>query len=181
MNRISATKAGGLLVFCVSSVAALGGLLFGYDTAVIAGTIEYIQPFFHLTDLALGWTVLSALLGSMAGAALAGWLGDRIGRKKAMLVCAVLFLVSAVWSGLVGSANELVLARILGEIGVGAASLLTPVYITEIAPVQSSGIPVFSLSAGEVRAGHFLALCLRIPVYLSMHPVFCSRDPGEIP
>ena len=128
-----------LFIFWTSCVAALGGLLFGYDTAVIAGTIEYIQPYFHLSDLALGWTVSCALLGSMAGAGGAGWFGDRFGRKKAMLACAVLFLVSAVWSGLAGSANELVFARILGGVGIGAASLLTPVYISEIAPARLRG------------------------------------------
>lgn len=122
-----------------SGVAALGGLLFGYDTAVIAGTVEYLQVHFGLSDLALGWTVSSALVGCIPGAALAGPMSDRFGRKVGLLICAVLFLASAIWSGLAGSAGELVWARILGGIGVGAASLITPVYITEIAPAHRRG------------------------------------------
>jgi MFS family permease len=75
----------------VSCVAALGGLLFGYDTAVIAGTVEFLQKRFRLSDLALGWTVSSALVGCVAGAWLAGGMADRIGRKKSLLVCAALY------------------------------------------------------------------------------------------
>ena len=127
------------LIFHASIVAALGGLLFGYDTAVIAGTVDLLQTRFDLGDFALGWTVSSALIGCVFGAWGAGWLGDAIGRKRTMLVCAFLFFVSAVWSGLAGSAGELVLARVLGGLGVGAASMLTPVYISEIAPARMRG------------------------------------------
>lgn len=125
--------------FYVSSVAALGGLLFGYDTAVIAGTVEFLQKRFQLSDLALGWTVSSALVGCVMGAVLAGSIGDRIGRKGSLLVCAVLFFVSAVWSGIPSSAGELALARILGGIGVGMASMMTPVYIAEVSPARLRG------------------------------------------
>lgn len=123
----------------VSGVAALGGLLFGYDTAVIAGTVEFLQKRFNLSDLALGWTVSSALVGCMAGAWLAGGMADRIGRKKSLLVCAALFFASSVWSAIPSSAGELALARILGGIGIGAASMLTPVYISEISPTKMRG------------------------------------------
>jgi SP family arabinose:H+ symporter-like MFS transporter len=125
--------------FYVSSVAALGGLLFGYDTAVIAGTVEFLQKRFALSDLALGWTVSSALVGCVFGAWLAGGIGDRIGRKRSLLVCAVLFFVSAVWSGIASSAGELVVARIVGGIGVGLASMMTPVYIAEVSPARMRG------------------------------------------
>jgi SP family arabinose:H+ symporter-like MFS transporter len=128
----------GFLLYA-SSAAAMGGLLFGYDTAVIAGTVDYLQQHFQLDDLALGWTVSSALVGCIAGSAAAGFLGDRLGRKGALLACAVLFFASAVWSGIAPSAFQLVLARILGGLGVGAASMLTPVYISEIAPARSRG------------------------------------------
>jgi MFS family permease len=120
-------------------VAALGGLLFGYDTAVIAGTVEFLQKRFSLSDLALGWTVSSALVGCVAGAWLAGGMADRIGRKKSLLVCAALFFASSVWSAIPSSAGELALARILGGIGIGAASMLTPVYISEISPTRMRG------------------------------------------
>ncbi|GAB4168421.1 MAG: hypothetical protein Fur0032_06700 [Terrimicrobiaceae bacterium] len=126
-------------ILYASCAAAMGGLLFGYDTAVIAGTIDYLQQHFHLDDLALGWTVSSALIGCILGAGAAGSLGDRMGRKGALLLCAVLFFASAVWSGLAPTAFQLVLARILGGLGVGAASMLTPVYISEIAPARSRG------------------------------------------
>lgn len=125
--------------FYVSSVAALGGLLFGYDTAVIAGTVEFLQKRFELTDLALGWTVSSALVGCVLGAWLAGGIGDRIGRKRSLLVCAVLFFISAVWSGIPSSAGELAIARIVGGIGVGLASMMTPVYIAEVSPARMRG------------------------------------------
>jgi sugar porter (SP) family MFS transporter len=128
----------GFLLYATCT-AALGGLLFGYDTAVIAGTVDYLQKHFGLDDLALGWTVSSALVGCIAGAGAAGSLGDRMGRKGALIVCAVLFFLSAVWSGIAPSAWQLVLARILGGLGVGAASMLAPVYISEIAPARSRG------------------------------------------
>src|SRR5512133_3027897 len=100
MTPNSSAKHGIGFVLYASAVAALGGLLFGYDTAVIAGTVEFLQARFQLSDLALGWTVSSALLGCVAGAWPAGWMGDALGRKRSLLVCAVLFFVSAVWSGL---------------------------------------------------------------------------------
>ncbi|MCX6970940.1 MAG: MFS transporter [Verrucomicrobia bacterium] len=123
----------------VSSVAALGGLLFGYDTAVIAGTVEFLQKRFELTDIALGWTVSSALVGCLLGAWLAGGIGDRIGRKRSLLVGAVLFFISAVWSGIASSAGELAIARIVGGIGVGLTSMMTPVYIAEVSPARMRG------------------------------------------
>ena len=107
MTSNTSPKHGIGFVLYASAVAALGGLIFGYDTAVIAGTVDFLQARFQLTDLALGWTVSSALLGSVAGAAGAGWMGDALGRKRSLLVCAVLFFLSAVWSGLANSAGEL--------------------------------------------------------------------------
>jgi sugar porter (SP) family MFS transporter len=139
MTSNTSPKHGIGFVLYASAVAALGGLLFGYDTAVIAGTVEFLQARFQLSDLALGWTVSSALLGSVAGAWPAGWMGDALGRKRSLLVCAVLFFVSAVWSGLASSAGELAAARILGGLGIGAASMLTPVYISEISPARMRG------------------------------------------
>lgn len=139
MNTTPTRRSGIGFALYASSVAALGGLLFGYDTAVIAGTVDLLQQRFALTDLALGWTVSSALLGCVIGAWLAGYLGDRMGRKRSLLICAFLFFVSAVWSGLPTSAGELAIARIIGGIGVGAASMLTPVYISEIAPAHLRG------------------------------------------
>jgi SP family arabinose:H+ symporter-like MFS transporter len=83
----------------VCFVAALGGLLFGYDTAIIAGAIPFLTPHFQLNDIMLGWAVSSVLIGCIVGAASAGSISDKFGRKKILLSCAVLFAVSAIWSG----------------------------------------------------------------------------------
>ena len=131
MNRI--------YVISVSSVAALGGLLFGYDTAVISGTVELLRRHFSLDPIALGWVVGSALIGCMVGAALAGKLTDALGRRAVLWLSAVLFLVSGIWCYLSPSVGQLVAARILGGLGVGVASLLAPVYIAELAPPQIRG------------------------------------------
>ena len=84
----------------ISTVAALGGLLFGFDTAVISGTTPFIQPYFNLSDLGLGWTVSSLLGGCIIGVAFAGKIGDLFGRKKSLIVSSVLFFVSAIGSAL---------------------------------------------------------------------------------
>lgn len=121
-------------VFMLTMVAAVGGLLFGYDTAVISGTIGFMTERFGLDAWAQGWAASSALVGCIWGAALAGTLSDRFGRKKTLLVSAVLFAVSALWSAIPYTVTELALARIVGGLGVGAASMLSPLYISEIAP-----------------------------------------------
>ncbi|MDP2891124.1 MAG: MFS transporter, partial [Bacteroidota bacterium] len=126
-------------VILISVVAALGGLLFGFDTAVISGTINFIQPYFGLSEAGLGWTVSSLLFGCIAGVFLAGKAGDQYGRKKVLMVAALLFFISAVGSA---SAHSLVLflvARILGGLAVGVASILSPMYIAELAPAKYRG------------------------------------------
>lgn len=131
MNRI--------YVIFVSSVAAMGGLLFGYDTAVISGTVEPLRQHFSLDPLALGWVVGSALIGCVVGAALAGKLTDALGRRAVLWLSGVLFLVSGIWCYLSPSVGQLVAARILGGLGVGVASLLVPVYIAELSPPRIRG------------------------------------------
>lgn len=126
-------------VSLIASVAALGGLLFGYDTAVIAGAIDYLEIHFGLNDWQKGWAVSNVIVGCMIGVALAGILGDRLGRKKILVLSAVFFAASAVWSGLAGSFTEFVLARILGGLAVGAASILSPMYIAEVSPPHVRG------------------------------------------
>jgi len=120
-------------------VAALGGLLFGYDTAVISGTVGFLRAKFSLNPHQVGWAAASVLLGCMAGAVLAGPLSDRVGRKKTLLLSALLFLVSAVGSVLPQNLDQLVIARMIGGVGVGMASLLSPMYIAEIAPPRIRG------------------------------------------
>ncbi|MGM9803261.1 MAG: sugar porter family MFS transporter [Muribaculaceae bacterium] len=123
----------------LSLVAALGGFLFGYDTAVISGTISMVATQFLLSELSQGWYVGCALLGSIAGVLVAGWLGDTYGRKKSMVVAAMLFTVSAAGCAISGSLNELVIYRIIGGMGIGVASIICPLYISELAVAQYRG------------------------------------------
>lgn len=120
-------------------VAALGGLLFGYDTAVIAGAIGYLQTKFGLSAAMVGWAASSAIWGCIIGVLCTGFLSDKYGRKKIMIVTAVLFAVSAIGSAIPNSLTEFIIARFIGGLGVGAASMLSPLYISEIAPAENRG------------------------------------------
>jgi len=126
-------------VILVSVVAALGGLLFGFDTAVISGTINFIQPYFGLSEVGLGWTVSSLLFGCIAGVFIAGKAGDHYGRKKVLMLAALLFFISAVGSASAHSLSFFLFSRILGGIAVGVASILSPMYIAELAPAKYRG------------------------------------------
>lgn len=123
----------------VSVVAAIGGLLFGYDTAVIAGVIGYLKIKFSLSEAMVGWAASSAIWGCIIGAMFGGFISDKIGRKKALLITAVLFFVSAVAASFANSLTTFILARLIGGVGIGAASMLSPLYISEIAPAKIRG------------------------------------------
>jgi MFS transporter, SP family, arabinose:H+ symporter len=120
-------------------VAALGGLLFGFDTAVISGAEGPFTKQFQLSALMEGWVVSSALIGCLIGAAIAGVLADRFGRKKIMLLAAVLFVICSIGSAVPNAPWHLVVARIIGGTGIGIASMLSPMYIAEIAPARLRG------------------------------------------
>ena len=126
-------------VYRITIVAAVGGLLFGYDTAVIAGAIGFIQEKFDLSAAMVGWVASCVLVGCMIGTAFSGILSDRIGRKKVLMLSAILFAVSSIGTAIPQDLTILVIFRILGGVGVGIASLLAPLYITEIAPPQIRG------------------------------------------
>jgi len=145
----------GYVIF-VSVVAAMGGLLFGYDTAVISGTVESLRMHFELDPLSLGWVVGSALVGCVAGAGVAGKLTDWYGRRCVLATSAFLFFVSGIWCYLAPNVQQLVAARILGGIGVGFASLLVPVYIAELAPPRNRGALV-SLNQVAILVGMVLS------------------------
>jgi MFS transporter, SP family, arabinose:H+ symporter len=123
----------------VCLVASLGGLLFGFDTAVISGTVERVKQQYGLTELLEGWFTSSALVGCILGAAVAGLLGDRFGRKPILLVSSVFLFVSALYSAIPPTFTVLVIARWIGGIGVGMASVLAPLYISEFAPPRYRG------------------------------------------
>ena len=126
-------------VYFAASVAALGGLLFGYETAVIAGAIGFLRDYFSLSAAQTGWAVSNALLGCIAGVALAGLMSDRFGRKKVLIVSAILFTISAIGSALPTTLTQFVIFRMLGGFGVGAASMVSPLFIAEISPAEMRG------------------------------------------
>lgn len=152
-------KTNNTYIFALTLVATLGGLLFGYDTAVISGTVESLRMFFieplHLpadqANALEGFVVSSALIGCILGASFAGWLSQRYGRKPTLVMAALLFLLSAIGSawpelfiGLPGSGDHtymylFVLYRIIGGVGVGLASMVSPMYIAEVAPADRRG------------------------------------------
>ena len=123
-----------LYLTVVCTVAALGGLLFGFDTAVISGARGLLVEQFKLDEWMEGWVVSSVLLGCITGAMAAGTLSDRFGRKKMMILAAGLFLISAIGSTLPQSPGMLIVVRLLGGLGVGFASMLSPLYISELSP-----------------------------------------------
>src|SRR5699024_10346033 len=123
----------------IAGVAALGGLLFGFDTAVIAGTLSYLKPFFGLSSADIGLVVAASSIGCIPGAFFSGRLADHFGRKRMMLTTALLFIIAAIGSGVVGSFAELVVFRFIGGIAIGMASTLAPIYISEIAPPAFRG------------------------------------------
>ena len=126
-------------VVCVTLVAALGGLLFGYDTAVISGAIGFLQSHFQLSPAMKGWTASSALVGCVIGVLMAGYMSDKFGRKKTLIISAILFLVSAFGTAVPKSLITFILFRIIGGVGVGAASMTSPMYIAEISPARIRG------------------------------------------
>lgn len=126
-------------VILISSVAALGGFLFGFDSGVINGTVNALTAAFGSSSAVTGFNVASMLLGCAGGAFIAGRTADRFGRRKTLLATAVIFAISAWGSGIAGSSLEFVLYRLLGGFAVGAASIICPAYIAEISPPRHRG------------------------------------------
>lgn len=145
-----------LYLFLACGVAALGGLLFGFDTAVISGVEGPLQQQFHLSAKMHGWVVSSALVGCLLGSAVAGAISDRFGRKKVLLLAAVLFAVCAIGSAIPREPWHLVVARLIGGVGIGIASMLSPMYIAEIAPSKLRG-GLITLSQLAITIGILVA------------------------
>ncbi|MEA4839587.1 MAG: sugar porter family MFS transporter [Bacteroidales bacterium] len=164
----------GYVVF-ISVVSALGGLLFGYDTAVISGTVSQVTAQFQLTTLMSGWFVGCALIGSIIGVAFGGALSDRFGRKKTMVLSAILFTVSGFGCALSNSFYQLVVWRMIGGAGIGIVSIVCPLYISEISPALHRGRLV-SLYQLAVTIG-FLAAYLMNYFLLNLSAGYASSSP----
>ncbi|BBX37851.1 sugar porter family MFS transporter [Mycolicibacterium mageritense] len=143
----------------IASVAALGGLLFGYDSAVINGAVSALRDEFGIGELTLGFAVASALLGAAVGAMTAGRLADRIGRLSVMKIAALLFLISAIGTGMAPNIELVVLFRIVGGLGVGVASVIAPAYIAETSPPRIRG-RLGSLQQLAIVTGIFVSLAI---------------------
>ena len=144
-------------VILLATVAAIGGFLFGFDTAVINGAVLALKKHFKIDDWLTGLSVSLALLGSAAGALAAGPVADRIGRAKSMRIAAVLFFISAVGSAFPITIFDFVIWRIVGGIAVGAASVIAPAYIAEISPAHVRG-RLGSMQQLAIVTGIFVAL-----------------------
>lgn len=172
-------------MFFLSIVAAIGGLLFGYDTAVISGTIGQVTEQFQLDAWQQGWYVGCALVGSILGVSISGILSDKWGRKRVMILSAVLFSVSGFWCALAPDFAHLVWARILGGVAIGVVSIVSPLYISEVAAAQYRGrlvslyqvaVTIGFLSAYIVN--YYLLLYSQSDVVLEnslLHTVFVSE------
>jgi len=136
---ITTTKPGNRYMYLCSFTAALGGLLFGFDTAVISGTIPFITEYFHLSDSMLGWAVSSAMIGCIIGSMTVGRPGDKFGRKLMLKILALFFILSSAGSALSTSLSMLVIYRFIGGLAIGGSSVLAPLYISEISPAKIRG------------------------------------------
>ena len=134
-------KVSAYVVF-LSVVAAIGGILFGYDTAVISGTTEIVKMQFGLSTGMEGWYVGCALIGSIIGVLIAGMLSDFLGRKKTMLIAALMFSISAIGCAVCADFTQLVIYRIIGGFGIGIVSIVSPIYISEVSPARVRGTMV---------------------------------------
>lgn len=162
----------GYVVF-LSIVAAIGGILFGYDTAVISGTITGVSMQFGLDAMQQGWFVGCALVGSIGGVAAAGVLSDRFGRKQTMLLSAVLFTVSAVGCAISANFTELIIYRIVGGVGIGVVSIVSPMYISEVAVARWRGTLV-SLYQLAITVGFMAAYLVNFQILKSAETALYS-------
>lgn len=156
-KTVSAKPGSTSFVTLIAGAAALGGFLFGFDTAVINGAVSAIQNHFNANSLVTGLSVSLALLGSAIGAFSAGQIADRIGRTRTMLIAATIFVISAIGSGLPFTIWDFMFWRILGGTGVGAASVIAPAYIAEVSPAHLRG-RLGSLQQLAIVLGIFIAL-----------------------
>ena len=165
----------GYVIF-MAVVAAIGGILFGYDTAVISGTTEIVKNQFQLTDMMEGWYVGCALIGSICGVLVAGSLSDYLGRKLTMLISAALFSISAIGCAVCGSFDGLVAYRIIGGVGIGIVSIVSPIYISEVSPAKIRGTLV-SLYQLAVTVGFLMAYLANWVIDSNINTALAFGDP----
>lgn len=139
MNENMEGKAGGSYVYLISLVAAVGGFLFGYDLSLISGAIIFMEKSFQLTPATKGLAVSSAYLGSIAGPILGLWMADAFGRKKSLVFASICYMISAIGSALAPDMLQFVIWRMLGGVGVGLSTVISPMYIAEISPAKLRG------------------------------------------
>jgi SP family sugar porter-like MFS transporter len=155
-------------IWMICLVAAMGGFLFGYDWVVIGGAKPFYEPFFGLvgegTDWLAGWAMSSALAGCLGGALLSGAVSDRLGRKKLLVSAAVMFTISAVWTALSQTFNGFIIGRIIGGIGIGLASNVSPMYIAEISPSEMRG-KLVSINQLTIVIGVLAAQLVNLFIY----------------
>jgi sugar porter (SP) family MFS transporter len=135
-------KKGSLFLYFICLIATMGGLMFGFDVAIISGAVPFIQPYFGWNELQLGWGVSSLLVGAIIGAFGSGVLSDIYGRKKILIFVALFFAVSCTFTALATSSVIFISARLFGGLAVGAASVLSPMYVAEVAPPKNRGMLV---------------------------------------
>ncbi|MDN4082421.1 sugar porter family MFS transporter [Paenibacillus polymyxa] len=154
-KALQSEKPNMLFVTLVSIVAALGGILFGFDIAVVSGAVEFLQQRFSLSEFQVGWAVSSLIVGSITGAALSGYMSERIGRKKVLLAAGFLFVVGSICSAIQDTFTGYVIFRMIGGVGIGITSTICPVYNAEIAPAKYRGRLV-ALNQLAIVTGIFL-------------------------
>ena len=164
----------GYVVF-LSVVAAIGGILFGYDTAVISGTTDIVTGQFGLDELATGWYVGCALIGSIIGVLTAGMMSDYLGRKKTMLIAAVMFSISAIGCAICNGFTQLVIYRMIGGFGIGVVSIVSPIYISEVAVAEKRGTLV-SLYQLAITVGFLLAYLVNYLVLKNADQTLSGAD-----
>jgi sugar porter (SP) family MFS transporter len=131
-----------LFLYFICFIATMGGLMFGFDIAIISGAVPFIQPYFGWNELQLGWGVSSLLVGAVIGAFGSGVLTDKYGRKSVLIVVALFFALSCAVTAIASSSVLFIAARLFGGLAVGAASVLSPMYVAEVAPAKSRGMLV---------------------------------------
>lgn len=167
-------------IWLISIVAALGGLLFGWDWVVIGGAKPFFERFFHIQNNASlsGWANSCALIGCLAGALASGMLSDKFGRKRLLIAAAALFAVTSVGNGLAGSFAVFIAWRILGGVAIGLASSLSPMFISEVAPASMRG-RLFSVNQLTIVVGVLVAQLLNWWLTSGQNASGCGVHPAR--